>query len=157
MNKKQLLQDEYIIYKLKPSWKIWIFPAVLLLIILFALFSKIAENEETIVFLMCFVALFIFSFLMVLFEYLKSLVLTNKRVIIKSSYEDIKINLGDINGLAMFIEMRGNKLPWTTYRVQFICKENKNIIRNFTSIEEDYEKFKKLLTEECKKHGNNIS
>ena len=156
--KKQLLPDEYVIYKLKPSWKIWIGPAGLFLIILFALFSKIAENEEMIVFLMCFVALFIFSFLMVLYEYLKFLVLTNKMVIIKSPYEDIKISLEDINGIAMFLEMRGNKLPWSIYSIQFICKKNKKIIRNFTSIsEEDYNKFKKLLTEECKKHGNNIS
>ena len=161
MNKKQLLQDEYIIYKLKPSWKIWIGPAGLFLIILFALFSKNAENEEMIVFFMCFLLLlisFVFTFLIVLSESLKFLILTNKRVIIKNSYEEIAINLEEINETDMFRLTIIPRAPVWRYSIQFICKENKKIIRHFINIsEEDYEKFKKLLVEECKKHGNNIS
>ena len=97
------------------------------------------------------------------------LLLTNKRVIIKNPYLNAplgyinleEIRIVDSNDLpneftpVMYDLIIGSKSP---YMISVSIRNNKGKELTVQHIgRSDYEKFKKLLTEECKKHGNKIS
>lgn len=155
--KKQLLPDEYIIYSYKPKW--WdvcgvpiSFSIIFLLICFF-----VDKLDEKIMILIPVVVFTCFMWVMAIFSYIKEdLVLTNKRVITGPfSESNIEINLNDIERVFQFIGVPG---CFQTTDITFVCKNKKNIELRVVHMRlKDYEKFKKLLTEECKKHGNNIS
>ncbi len=163
--RKKLLPDEYVIYKLKPSWKIWILPAIILSLIVLDFCICIHGRFESMLVALATigVTIFVLNFVMVLNEYFKSLFLTNKRIIIENFREEI--DLREIKSVAIF-EIGPGELPhfWLIlggiffYDITFYCKDNESLIVRMANIDkEDYNQFKKLLTEECKKHGNKIS
>ena len=166
--KKQLLPDEYVIYKLKPSWKIFIVPMAMLLPTLFVFyFCKEGKSDIEIAFcILCAISfgMFVSNFIMALHEYFEFLFLTNSRVIIGNFYKEI--NLKEImevtnNKDLPPVELRG--LYWfvfciSFYNIIFYCKDNKNLVARLANIDKkDYNKFKRLLKKECKKQGNKIS
>ena len=176
--KKQLLPDEYVIYKLKPSWKIFIDPvAILLLTLVVFYFCKDGKSDTELFFcILCAVGLGIFvsNFVILLNEYFKSLFLTNRRVIANNFSKEI--NLEEIKKVTMqkigegysedlyymekrLLFLRLFVLFTSFYNITFYCKDRRKsataIMANIDK--KDYEKFKKLLTKECKKLGNNIS
>ena len=164
--KRQLLPDEYVIYKLKPSWKIFIAPAVILLLIVLAFyFCKDGKSDIEVLFtILCAIGLGIFvsNFVILLSEYFKSLFLTNKRVIIYDFHKEINLNeIKDVTCKNTYYSV-GRLFVFicciSPYNITFYCKDNESLIVRMANIDrKDYNKFKKLLTKECKKQGNNIS
>lgn len=171
--KKQVLPDEYVIYKLKPSWKIWIGTIIIFLLLLMNIFfvkDDMSIGMSGI--------LFVVMFFVQLLEQMKFLLLTNKRVIVKDFSLEVygrvekkfilkdsslaKINLENIEKID--IPESQESFPFNrdylSFRspIIFICKNNIQVVCRFCGIrKKDYDDFQHLLTAVWKKLGNNIS
>ena len=131
--RKKLLPDEYVIYKLKPSWKIWILPAIILSLIVLGFCICIHGKFESMLVALATIGVTIFVLNFV------------TDPIDKSHYKKLPHFWLILGGIFF-------------YDITFYCKDNESLIVRIANIDkEDYNQFKKLLTEECKKHGNKIS
>jgi len=171
--KKQLLPDEYIIYELKSSWKIWIVPIIIFMLLLTAIFF-VKDG----MFIGMSGILFVVMFFVQSFEQTKFLLLTNKRVIVKDFSLEVhgraeknfilkdtsleKINLEEIEKIEI-PESKDSFLfnrDYLSFRspIIFICKNDIQVVCSFCGISKtNYENFQHLLTAVCKKPSNHIS